>query len=331
MPHLSVTDLVVEYGNGDYVIRPLNGFELEAGPGSLVILLGPSGCGKTTLLSCLGGMLTPTSGSIRFGDLDVGALSRSEMTEYRRHTVGFVFQAFQLVPSLTALENVVLPMRSAGVSRSEARTRAASILERVDMTDRMTHRPGDLSGGQQQRVAIARALALDPQLVLADEPTAHLDFIQVEEVLKLIRSLASEGRTIVVSTHDSRLIPLADILVEMVPNFLNNDRPPEPVTLEAGEVLFRQGDTGDLVYIIERGDIAVFREHADGTRELLVVLSAGNYVGEMGPFFGLPRSATVEARTASMLTGYTPRRFRELVGDGLRSTFEDPHAAPHDA
>ena len=156
---------------------------------------------------------------IKFGDVDVTSLDARGLSKYRRETVGIVFQAFNLVPSLTALENVMVPLRAAGMSRAAARKRAEELLSRVGLQDRMTHRPGDLSGGQQQRVAVARAIALDPPLVLADEPTAHLDFIQVEEVLRLIRELASGDRMVVVATHDSRILPLADRVVELVPDF----------------------------------------------------------------------------------------------------------------
>jgi len=152
MVGLRIHDLVVEYSNGGNAIRPIDGLDLELDAGSLTILLGPSGCGKTTLLSCLGGLLTPTSGQITVGDVDVTALSGRAMSQYRRHKVGIVFQAFNLVPSLTALENVMVPLRAAGVSRSAARARAKELLIRVGLQDRMTHRPGDLSGGQQQRV-----------------------------------------------------------------------------------------------------------------------------------------------------------------------------------
>ena len=217
MNGLRIDDLVVEYSSGSSAIRPIDGLDLELKAGSLNILLGPSGCGKTTLLSCLGGLLTPTSGRITVGDVDVTDLNRREMSQYRRHQVGIVFQAFNLVPSLTALENVLVPLRAAGLSRRAARERAEELLTRVGLQDRMTHHPGDLSGGQQQRVAVARAIALDPPLILADEPTAHLDYLQVEEILKLIRELADGERIVVVATHDSRLLPLADRVIEMVP------------------------------------------------------------------------------------------------------------------
>ncbi len=182
---------------------PIDGLNLELEAGSLNILLGPSGCGKTTLLSCLGGLLTPTSGRITIGDLDVTALNRRAKSDYRRRKVGIVFQAFNLVPSLTALENVMVPLRAAGHSRRSARKRAEELLTRVGLQDRMTHRPGDLSGGQQQRVAVARAIGLDPPLILADEPTAHLDYLQVEEILKLIRDLADGERIVVVATRQT--------------------------------------------------------------------------------------------------------------------------------
>ncbi|HUO36502.1 MAG TPA: ATP-binding cassette domain-containing protein, partial [Mycobacterium sp.] len=159
MGDLSIRDLVVEYSSGGYAVRPINGLSLDAEAGSLVILLGPSGCGKTTFLSCLGGILRPKSGAIKFADIDVTALEGGALAKYRRNTVGIVFQAFNLVPSLTAIENVIVPMRAAGMSRAAAHQRAEELLTRVDLADRLKHRPGDLSGGQQQRVAVARAIA----------------------------------------------------------------------------------------------------------------------------------------------------------------------------
>jgi putative ABC transport system ATP-binding protein len=320
---LSIQNLVVEYPSGADTVRPIDGFDLDVAAGSLVILMGPSGCGKTTLLSCLGGILRPSSGAIKFGDVDVASLTARELQTYRRDTVGIVFQAFNLVPSLTALENVMVPLLAAGASRRAASKKAGQLLARVGLEERMTHRPGDLSGGQQQRVAVARAIALDPPLILADEPTAHLDFIQVEEVLKLIRELASGDRMVVVATHDSRILPLADRVVEMVPDFASMDRPPDTVEVTAGEVLFEQGTMGDLIYVVSEGELEIMRELAGGGEELLKVATRGEYFGEIGPLFHLPRSATVRARTDSKVVGYTVQAFRERLGvSGVRDLIE---------
>jgi len=316
MGDLSIQDLVVEYSSGGYAVRPLDGFNLDVAAGSLVILLGPSGCGKTTLLSCLGGILKPSDGAIKFGDVDVTSLDTRGLAKYRRETVGIVFQAFNLVPSLTALENVMVPLRSAGVPRQQAREKAEQLLARVGLEDRVSHRPGDLSGGQQQRVAVARAIALDPPLILADEPTAHLDFIQVEEVLRLIRELASGDRMVVVATHDNRILPLADRVVEMVPEFAESYRPPTTATLKAGEVLFEEGTMGDCIYVVSEGEIEIVRELAGGGEELLWVAGPRDYFGELGPLFHMPRSATARARSDAAVVGYTVAVFRERLGAG---------------
>jgi putative ABC transport system ATP-binding protein len=313
MSGLSTQNLVVEYPSGGNTIRPIDGFDLELEPGSLNILLGPSGCGKTTLLSCLGGLLTPTSGRITVGDVDVTALNHRAMSHYRRRKVGIVFQAFNLVPSLTAVENVTVPLRAAGYSRRAARERAEELLTRVGLQDRMNHRPGDLSGGQQQRVAVARAIALDPPLILADEPTAHLDYLQVEEMLRLIRELASGDRIVVVATHDSRLLPLADRVIEMVPTTTLVNRAHETIHLEAGTVLFNQGALADLIYVVAEGELELVRQRSGGAREVLRVIKPGDHFGEIGPLFGLPRSATVRARTDAQVVGYSVPAFRQRL------------------
>jgi len=313
MSGLHTENLVVEYPSGGNTIRPIDGFNLDLDPGSLNILLGPSGCGKTTLLSCLGGLLTPTSGRITVGDVDVTALNRRAMTRYRRRNVGIVFQAFNLVPSLTALENVTVPLRAAGYSRRAARERAVELLTRVGLQDRMSHRPGDLSGGQQQRVAVARAIALDPPLILADEPTAHLDYLQVEEMLRLIRELASGDRIVVVATHDSRLLPLADRVIEMVPTTTLVNRAHERIYLEAGTTLFNEGALADLIYVVSDGELEVIHQRPGGGQEILRIAKAGDHFGEIGPLFGLPRSATVRARTDATVTGYSVPDFRQRL------------------
>ena len=314
MSDLSVKDLVVEYSSGGYAVRPINGLNLDVAAGSLVILLGPSGCGKTTLLSCLGGILRPKSGAVEFDGTDITKLEGGALAHYRRDKVGIVFQAFNLVPSLTALENVMVPLRAAGNSRAVARERAEELLTRVNLADRMKHRPGDLSGGQQQRVAVARAIALDPLLILADEPTAHLDFIQVEEVLRLIRSLAQGERVVVVATHDSRMLPLADRVVELTPAVSSTNRPPETVRLTPGEMLFEQSTMGELIYLVSEGELEIVRELADGGEELVKIAKPGDYFGEIGVLFHMPRSATVRARTDATVIGYTAQAFRERLG-----------------
>ena len=307
---LVVHDLTIEYKSGDYTLRPIEGLSFRVPSGSLALLLGPSGCGKSTLLSCLAGILTPTSGMIAIGGEPVTGLTGSALTEYRRRTVGIVFQSFNLVPSLTAAENVMAPLRAAGMRRGAATKRAAALLDEVSLTDRATHLPAQLSGGQQQRVAIARALAHEPPIVLADEPTAHLDYVQVESVLRLIRSLAQPGRSVVVATHDERLLPLADVVVEMLPKFVEGADKPEKLTLKAGEIVFEQGSLGGKIYVVEGGGVEIER---DG--EVIHVNQQGEHFGEMGPLFNLPRSATARAGAkGAKLTGYTLRQYSEIVG-----------------
>ena len=314
MPDLIIDQLTVEYDTGDYSVKPLDGFSTHVSDGSLAVLLGPSGCGKTTLLSCLGGILTPTQGTIRWGDTDVAALTGSSLDEYRRSGVGIVFQSFNLVPSLTALANITAPLRAAGWSASRANDRASQLLEHVGLSDRSHHHPSQLSGGQQQRVSLARALAHDPALIIADEPTASLDYVQVEGVLRLLRELAAPGRVVVVATHDDRLLPLADEIIEMVPRFHDESIAPTRTELSGGETLFVQGSRGNRIYVIESGSIDILREQASGETDLLARLDAGEHFGEMGPLFGLPRSATARAAEPTVVTGYTPEQFREHVG-----------------
>jgi putative ABC transport system ATP-binding protein len=315
MTNLVVRDLTMEYSSGGYKVRPIDSLDLDITTGELVLLLGASGCGKTTLLSMLARLLTPTHGTIHLGDTDVTALSGHQLAEYRRHTVGIVFQAFNLIPSLTARENVQIALQSAKVPRHDARARAEAVLHEVGLDDRLHHRPGDLSGGQQQRVAIARALALDPPLILADEPTAHLDYIQVDGVLRLLRELASPGRIVVVATHDDRLLPLADRVIELTPRASGDALPPEEVSLADGEVLFRQGDDGVRVYVVDSGAIEIFRVLEDGSEERLTVVGPGNYFGELAPMFGLRRSAGARAVDGpAVVTGLGLRDFRARRG-----------------
>jgi putative ABC transport system ATP-binding protein len=307
---LSVKDLTVEFASGGYKIRPLNGFSCDIADGQLVVLLGPSGCGKTTLLSCLAGLLKPTSGSIHFNGAEVTGLHGGDLSAYRRQTVGVVFQAFNLIPSLSGKANVMVPMRLARVPRKKAREKADALLELVGLGERGHHRPAQMSGGQQQRVAIARALVHDPPLVLADEPTAHLDYIQVEGILRLLRELAQPGRTVVVATHDERITQLADLVIELVPHRPAAQREASEVTLEDGQYLFRQGDPSDVVYLVDSGKIDILRETADGSQEHVTVIGPGGYFGELGPMLNLPRSASARAAGPTALTACSVQEFR---------------------
>ena len=307
---LVVSDLTVEFGARGYVLRPLDGLNVSAGDGQLVALLGPSGCGKTTLLSCLAGLLTPKSGRIEFAGTDVTKLSGRALTDYRRHTVGVVFQAFNLVRSLTARENVMAPLVLTGMGRRAANARALELLELVGLSDRARHRPGEMSGGQQQRVAIARALAGEPQLLLADEPTAHLDHIQVEGVLRVLRDIAAPGRLVILSTHDARVSRITDHVIELAPDRLPPEAPPHTEQLVPGQLLFSQGDQSDYVYVIESGEMEIFREGPDGSERVLTLLRPGDYFGELGPALGLPRNSSARAHTAATLVAYDVGTFR---------------------
>ena len=312
-PTVEVRDLVIQYDSGAYCVRPIDGLDLDASAGELVVLLGPSGCGKTSLLSVLGGILGPTEGTVRVAGVSVEGLSGAAMTAYRQRTVGFVFQAFNLVPSLTARENVAIPLLMAGVHRSTAMARADELLQRVGLADRARQRPNKLSGGQQQRVAVARGLAADAPVLLADEPTANLDYIQAEGIISLLRDLRADGRTIVVSTHDDRLVPIADRVVHLVPEHRTDVGGPRLVNVSAGEVVFEQGDRGELVYVVESGTVVIERRHSDGTDEELARLGVGEYFGELGPLLGFPRSATARSLTAGVLRAYNVADFREQV------------------
>jgi putative ABC transport system ATP-binding protein len=307
---LRIRDLTIEYSQGDYVVRPIDGLDVTCPSGELVLLLGPSGSGKTTLLSCLAGLLRPTRGTITVGDTEVTALDGSALTGYRRHRVGIVFQAFNLIPSLTARENVMAPLRLAGIRRREAGAAADALIERVGLTERAHHRPRQLSGGQQQRVAIARSLVHDPPLIVADEPTAHLDYVQVEAVLRLIRDLAAPGRSVVVATHDDRFTPLADRVIELAPRSAPGEGVSSEIRLGTGEVLFEQGEPGQLVYVVEQGAVELYRERPDGEVHVVGRAGPGDYFGELAPLLKLPRSASARAAVPTRLTGYSLRDFR---------------------
>lgn len=202
-------DLQKHYQMGGSVVRALDGLDVEITRNSFTVVMGPSGSGKSTLLHLVGGLDRPTSGKILFLEKRLDEMDENQLALFRRQTVGFVFQSFNLIQSLSAAENVGFPMQFAGIS-SKARTkRSLELLERVSLSDRAQHRPGELSGGQQQRVAIARALVNDPLLVLADEPTGNLDSSSGMSIMHLLSDIHKTGRTILVVTHDTRMLRFA--------------------------------------------------------------------------------------------------------------------------
>jgi putative ABC transport system ATP-binding protein len=214
-PVLCASGLHKDYGKGAALVRAVRDVSLEVGQGESVAIVGPSGCGKSTLLYLLGGLERPTVGTLRLAGRQLEGTGEAGRAQFRRHALGFVFQAFHLVDELTAIANVELPALLAGASPRRARERARELLEQVGLTDRAGHLPSALSGGQRQRVAIARALANEPLLVLADEPTGNLDSAATTDVLRLFDQLHADGQTLVVVTHDSRIAATADRLISM--------------------------------------------------------------------------------------------------------------------
>ena len=228
-PVLRAEGVTKEYRMGPQVIRALEEVTFSVPVGTLAVVVGPSGSGKTTLLNVLGALDRPTPGDVYLNGVALSSLPEGELTRVRREKVGFVFQLFELIPNLSALENVALPMEFRGIRRPQREARARELLEAVGMPHRATHRPGRLSGGEQQRVAIARALASDPSVILADEPTGNLDSGTGKEIVELLGALAHNRRkTVVVVTHDERIAELADVRMELVDGRLE---PPRPVSV----------------------------------------------------------------------------------------------------
>jgi len=212
---IDVQDLVHVYRRGSVDVPALRGVTFQIRRGEYVSLMGPSGSGKSTLMHILGCLLTPTSGSYRLDGVETVHLREEERARIRREKIGFVFQQFNLLPRLTLLQNVALPMMYAGVPRREREDRAQRLLERVGLGHRLHHTPTEISGGEAQRVAIARALANDPSLILADEPTGNLDTRTGEEILALFDALHQEGRTLLMVTHDPEVARRAQRILRM--------------------------------------------------------------------------------------------------------------------
>ncbi|HET6878812.1 MAG TPA: ABC transporter ATP-binding protein [Pirellulales bacterium] len=215
-PAIRCRDVTKEFGTGGALVKALRGVDLDVYPGEITLLVGPSGCGKTTLLSVIAGIMQPTSGSVHVLGQDLAKLRGQRLVRFRGENVGFVFQQFNLLPALTAAENVTVPLILAGWSRRKALVKAEELLAQMGMGERCQHLPSKLSGGQQQRVAIARALVHDPRLLVCDEPTSALDAQTGHTIMELLRSVALEsGRAVVVVTHDSRVFDFGDRIARM--------------------------------------------------------------------------------------------------------------------
>jgi putative ABC transport system ATP-binding protein len=225
------SDIVLEarslarlFGEGDAAVHAVRDVDLIVARGEIVLIMGPSGSGKTTLLTLLGGLLRPTSGSIRLFGRELSGLSEAELSRLRLHSVGFVFQTFNLLESLTAIQNVEIALNLAGVRGKVARARAQALLTRVGLEHRLQFHVQKLSGGERQRVSIARALANDPPLILADEPTANLDSGHGMQVVELIRDVArEESRTVIIVSHDARIRGVADRVLWLEDGRLTSD------------------------------------------------------------------------------------------------------------
>jgi len=222
---LETVDLTKSYAEGALHVDAVRGISVRVKAGELLAIVGPSGSGKSTLLSLLGAIETPTSGQVILEGTDLAALSDDQRTLIRRRRIGFIFQAFNLIPTLTALENVALPLELDGLAESVAEERAATALDSVGLSQRRAHLPSMLSGGEQQRVAVARALVIEPALLLADEPTGNLDSKGGQQIVRLLRQLVDDqGQTVVLVTHDTQVASQADRIIHLRDGLVETDR-----------------------------------------------------------------------------------------------------------
>ncbi len=236
-PILSARQVTKTYRTGTHEVPALRGVDLDIAAGQLVMIMGPSGNGKTTLLNCLSGLDDIDAGTVRVDGEDLFALSDAERTRHRAERMGFIFQAFNLIPVLSAAENVELPLLVTGTAPKTAREQAREMLSRVGLADRADHRPGELSGGEQQRVTVARALVAEPALVWADEPTGALDSQTAGEIVELLHEVHAAGQTLVVVTHDEALGRSGQRLVQVRDGLVVHDGSPAASELHLSHVV----------------------------------------------------------------------------------------------
>lgn len=240
-------DLTKEFMSGEVQVQALKGISLDIKRGEFVGIIGPSGSGKSTLMGLIGGLDTPTSGTIAIGGVDISTMKERPLTRIRNEKIGFVFQSFNLIPTLTALENVSLPIQFSQNKQFNATQRAKELLDLFGLGDRMTHRPTQLSGGQQQRVAIARALANNPALLLGDEPTGNLDTKSSDVVMSALREVQSSmNTTVVLVTHDMDIASQVDRLITLVDGLISQDDPRSTAQRQAVQTLREKRRTGEL-------------------------------------------------------------------------------------
>jgi putative ABC transport system ATP-binding protein len=223
MAFITVRGLRRQYKMGEVTVRALDGVDLDVNEGEFLCLMGPSGSGKSTLLNLLGGLDSPDEGSIVVNGKEVTTLDQNGLAQYRQHEVGFIFQSFNLISTMTAIQNVEFPMVFSGISRAERRRRATEALTKVGLDERMRHRPTELSGGQQQRVAVARGLINKPAILLGDEPTGNLDSKMGEEILDMLVEVNQSGQTLVIVTHDPRVSAYAERTIQMLDGRIASD------------------------------------------------------------------------------------------------------------
>ncbi|MBN1890555.1 MAG: ATP-binding cassette domain-containing protein [Thermoflexales bacterium] len=314
----------------------LKGINLQVDRGDFVAVIGKSGSGKSTLINMLTGIDRPSSGEVYVGDVAVHKLSEGKMAQWRGRNVGIVFQFFQLLPTLSLVENVMLPMDFCNVYRArERKERAMHLLGLVDMTDQANKLPSAVSGGQQQRVAIARALATDPPIVVADEPTGNLDSKTAESVFDLFENLVEQGKTILMVTHDQDLAKrvfravivsdgeiIDEYLARAFPS-LNDEqlvlatRRLAPQKFRPGAMIIERGQVADRFYIITKGEAEVVLHEPTGAEIVVGHMQAGQYFGEIALLRGGGRTATVRAAPGSPVEVLTldHQTFNTLLGE----------------
>jgi ABC-type lipoprotein export system ATPase subunit len=334
-PFIEIQDLSKVYKTAAGDFQALDRVNIRFDRGELVAVIGKSGSGKSTFINMLSGIDRPTSGSVRIGRHLIHELDENGLARWRGRNLGIVFQFFKLLPTLTVIENVMMPMELNGLyTTMEREKRAKMLLEKMEVSDHLDKLPGALSGGQQQRVAIARALANDPPFIIADEPTGNLDSRTAEAIFQLFRQLVSEGKTILMVTHDDTFARLVDRTViisdgQVVNEFLvkalrqlSRDlileikETVEPVFFEPGETIIRQGEKGDLFYIILEGNVEVLANKPGGGGEILVAQrQAGSYFGSssVAPELwnaAMPSKDVLRSRHSRLLPGLTTLRGR---------------------